>query len=75
VKKIQVAGKTGREMVIIEMDSWELKENVMREKKKLGGRNIFIDHDEGRKRSAEKIKRVYEEGKIGRKESECRIGR
>jgi len=28
VKKIQAAGKTGRNLVIVEMDSWKLKEKV-----------------------------------------------
>ncbi|XP_011688394.1 PREDICTED: uncharacterized protein PF11_0207-like [Wasmannia auropunctata] len=45
VKRIQIVGKEGREAIIVEMSGWELKEEIMKEKKKLGNRRIYIDHD------------------------------
>jgi len=36
VKEMQIAGGEGREMVIIRMDSWERKEEIMKRKEKLG---------------------------------------
>jgi len=44
VKEMQISGE-GREVVIIRMDSWERKEKIMRRKKKLGSREIYIDND------------------------------
>jgi len=32
---VRIAGDAGREIVIIQMDSWEKKEKIMRGKKKL----------------------------------------
>jgi hypothetical protein len=45
VKKMRSTGKEGREIVIVEMDCWESKDSIMKEKKKLGTKKIFIDHD------------------------------
>lgn len=45
VKRMHAVGKEGKEVIIIEMKSWEQKEEIMREKKKLGSRRIYIDHD------------------------------
>ncbi|TGZ49959.1 hypothetical protein DBV15_12499 [Temnothorax longispinosus] len=45
VKKMRSTGKEKREMIIVEMDCWESKDNIIKEKKKLGSRKIFIDHD------------------------------
>jgi len=45
VKEKQIAGGEGREVVIIQVDSWEKKEEIMRRKKKLGSRKIYIDND------------------------------
>ncbi|CAL1671879.1 unnamed protein product [Lasius platythorax] len=45
VKRIQAVGKEGREMIIVEMNSWEEKEGIMKVKKKLGSRRVYIDHD------------------------------
>jgi len=45
MKEMQIAGGEGREVVIIRMDSWERKEEIMRRKKKLGSRQIYIDND------------------------------
>jgi len=42
VKEVQIAGGEGREVIIIQMDSWERKEKIM---KKLGSRRIYIDND------------------------------
>jgi len=45
IKEAQIAGGEGKEMVIIQMDSWERKEEIMRGKKKLGSRKFYIDND------------------------------
>lgn len=45
IKHIKTEGKEGREVVIVEMEDWQAKEKIMKEKNKLRGRNIFIDHD------------------------------
>src|SRR5580765_2951986 len=45
VKRLQAVGKEGKEMIIVEMNSWEEKEEIMKEKKKLGSRRVYIDHD------------------------------
>ncbi|CAL1680915.1 unnamed protein product [Lasius platythorax] len=45
VKRIQAVGKEGREMIIVEMSSREEKEGIMKVKKKLGSRRVYIDHD------------------------------
>jgi len=45
VKEVQIAGSEGREVVIIQMDSWDRKEEIMREKKKLGSRKSDIDNN------------------------------
>jgi len=44
MKEMQIAREEGREMVIIQMESWERKE-IMRRKKTLGSREIYIDND------------------------------
>lgn len=45
VKRMQIVGREGREVVIVEMDSWERKEEIMRRKRNLETRRICIDHD------------------------------
>lgn len=45
VKRIQAMGKEGREVIIVEMNSWEEKKGIMKIKKKLGNRKVYIDHD------------------------------
>jgi len=45
MKEVQIAGGEGREVIIIQMDSWERKEEIMRKKNKLGSRKIYIDND------------------------------
>jgi len=42
---VQIAGGEGREVIIIQMDSWERKGEIMRRKKKLGSRKIYTDND------------------------------
>lgn len=32
-------------MIIVELNDWEVKEKIMKEKKKLVGRRVYIDHD------------------------------
>jgi len=44
IKEVHIAGGEGKEVVIIQMDSWEKKEEIMRRKKKLGSRRIYIDN-------------------------------
>jgi len=70
IKEIQVIGReSGRGVVMVEMEKWEEKEKIMKEKSKLYGRNIFIDHDmikEERKvqrRLRERARKEREEGK------------
>lgn len=46
--KVKNARKTGKELravIIIELENWQDKENIMKMKSKLRGRHIFIDHD------------------------------
>ena len=45
IKQVMREGKEGKEVIIIELEDWQTKEKIMREKSKLRGRNIFIDHD------------------------------
>ncbi|XP_024872525.1 intracellular protein transport protein USO1-like [Temnothorax curvispinosus] len=45
VKKMRSTRRVGREIIIVEMDCWEAKDNNMKEKKKLGSKKIYIDHD------------------------------
>jgi len=54
VKYVQIAGGEGREMVIIWMDNWESKVEIMRRKEKLGNREIYIDNDLSRGRRGTK---------------------
>jgi len=44
VKDMQITGGEGRE-IIIRIDNWERKEEVMRRNKELGSRKIYIDND------------------------------
>jgi len=45
MKDVQIAGGEEREIAIIRMDSWERKEKIMRRKRKLGSRKIYMDND------------------------------
>ncbi|XP_024876780.1 uncharacterized protein PF11_0207-like [Temnothorax curvispinosus] len=45
VKGVQVVGREGKEIIIVEMEDGEGKETIMKRKSKLFGGNIFIDHD------------------------------
>ncbi|XP_024884072.1 uncharacterized protein LOC112462473, partial [Temnothorax curvispinosus] len=45
VKNVQVVGREGKEVIIVELINWEVKEKIMKEKKKLVGRRVYIDHD------------------------------
>lgn len=44
IKHIRTEGKK-REVLIVKMENWQAKENIMIVKSRLRGRNIFIDHD------------------------------
>lgn len=60
MKSVQTAGKEGREVTIIELEDWDTKEKIIREKKKLRDKyanKIYIDHDLTKEeREAEKIR-------------------
>jgi len=45
IKEVQIAREKGREMVIIQMDSWEKKQEIMRRNKKLRSKKIYINND------------------------------
>ena len=45
VKYVKTTGFEGKEIIIVEMDEWKTKEKIMKEKSKLRGENIYIDHD------------------------------
>jgi len=63
VKEMQITGGKEREEIIIQMDSWERKEERIRRKKKLGGKEIYIDND-----------LAHEERKVQRKLGEIAKG-
>lgn len=74
---MQTTGKEGREVVIIELEDWEIKEMIMKEKKKLRDKyrnltkknKIYIDHDltreerEVQRRIRERANKERENGK------------
>ncbi|XP_024891452.1 trichohyalin-like [Temnothorax curvispinosus] len=45
VKKMRPSGRVGGEIIIVEMDCWEAKDNIMKEKKKLGIYNVGAKKD------------------------------
>jgi len=69
IKNIRKAGKEGKEVLIIEFEEWQEKEIIMKEKSKLKGRDIYIDHDltkeerDIQRKLRERAKREREEGK------------
>lgn len=69
IKYIKTEGKEKREVIIVEMEDWQTKEKIMKEKSKLRGRNIYIDHDmtkeerEVQRKLRERAGREREEGK------------
>lgn len=69
IKYIKTEGKEKREVIIVEMENWQTKEKIMKEKSKLRGRNIFIDHDktkeerEVQRKLRERAGREREEGR------------
>lgn len=69
IKYIKTEGKEKRDVIIVEMEDWQAKEKIMKEKSKLRGRNIFIDHDmtkeerEVQRKLRERAGREREEGK------------
>lgn len=54
IKYIKMEGKEGKEVAIVGIEDWQAKEKIMKEKSKLRGRNIFIDHDMTKERYREK---------------------
>lgn len=69
IKYIKMEGKEGKEVAIVGTEDWQAKEKIMKEKSKLRGRNIFIDHDmtkeerEVQRKMRERARRKREEGK------------
>lgn len=69
IKYMKMEGKEGREVVIVGIEDWQAKEKIMKEKSKLRGRNIFVDHDmtkeerEVQRKMRERARRKKEEGK------------
>lgn len=45
IKKIEIIGKKGRQVAVVELINWEVKQKIMKEKKKLRWKKIYIDHD------------------------------
>lgn len=71
IRNMIIIGRERREQTVVEMEDWEAKQLIIREKKKLGEKKVFIDHDltkEGRE-----IQRQSGERKERRKEGEDRI--
>ncbi|XP_071579271.1 uncharacterized protein [Temnothorax nylanderi] len=73
VKSVQTVGMEGREVVIIELEDWEIKEKIMKEKKKLKDKSvgrIYIDHNmtkterEVQRKIRERARIKKEDGKI-----------
>lgn len=70
IKHIRTEGKEKREVLIVEMEDWQAKENIMMAKSRLKGRNIFIDHDltkEEREVQRKLRERVGKEREAGKK--------
>lgn len=69
IKHIRTEGKEKREVLIVEMEDWQAKENIMTAKSRLRGRNIFIDHDltkeerEVQRKLRERVRKEREAGK------------
>lgn len=64
IKKIEIIGKKGRQVAVVELINWEVKQKIMKEKKKLGWKKIYIDHDlTRREREVQRIigERAYKE--------------
>lgn len=45
IEKIDILGRQGREIALVKLKDWETKTELMKEKKKLGTKRIYIDHD------------------------------
>lgn len=76
MKSVQTTGKAGREVVIIELEDWETKEMIMKEKKKLKDKymnKIYIDHDQTRE-EREVQRRIRERAKKEREGKMIKIG-
>lgn len=68
IKYIKIEGKEKREVIIVEMEDWQAKEKIMKEKSKLSGRNIFIDHEMTKEeREVQRKLREREQEKRGKK--------
>lgn len=69
IGKIDILGKSRREIVVVELKDWETKQRIMSAKSKLGERKIYIEHDLTREeREVQKMReRTREERREGRK--------
>lgn len=69
IKLVHTAGFEGKEITIVELDEWKTKEKIMKEKSKLRGEKIYIDHDMTREEREVQRKirmRAREEKEAGR---------
>lgn len=70
VGKIDILEKSRREIAVVELKDWEIKQRIMSVKSKLGERKIYIEHDLTREeKEVQKIlrERAREERREGRK--------
>ena len=45
IKKVRRQGTREKGVIIVEMETWEEKQEVMRNKNRLGARKVYVDHD------------------------------
>ena len=45
IKKVRRQGTREKEVIIVEMEAWEAKQEIMRNKNRLGARKVYVDHD------------------------------
>lgn len=70
IKEIMIVGRERGKAAVVEMMDWKAKQEIMREKNKLRGKTIFIDHDmskEEKEIQRKIVERAKDEKKKGRK--------
>lgn len=45
IEKIDILGGEGRKIVLVKLKDWETKAELIKEKRKLGRKRIYINHD------------------------------
>lgn len=45
IEKIDIIGGQGRELALVKLKDWETKRDLMKEKRKLRRKKLYIDHD------------------------------